>query len=148
VDADSANARVLAALAPARTLITQDFRLGALLTLGTDGAIRFANPAPEAGVPAVRIAALDAENQTVSLVNDGAAAADLSRCLLFCGRSGAALRFPQGTLLGAGETLIVSGEGGGGDFEFAGEKKPLSKKKEDAVALYGPYGAILSTMAD
>lgn len=147
-DADSANARVLAALSGAQTYLTQDFALGVLLTPGADDLPAVSNPAPEANAPSVRIAALDAENQTITLINDGNSAADLSRCLLFCDRSGAALRFPQGTLLAAGETLTVTGKNGGGDFVFADEKKPLSKKKEDVVTLYGVYGAVVSSMRD
>lgn len=147
-DADSANPRVFAALAQAQTYVTQDFRMGVLLTPGADGAPAVSNPALQADAPRVRVDSLDAEKQTVTLINDGETAADLSGCLLFCGRSGAALRFPQGTALGAGETLTVSGEGGGGAFVFFDEKKPLSKKKEDVVSLYGVYGALLSSGID
>ena len=147
-DADSANPRVLAALAPAQTYVTQDFRLGVLFTLGADGAPAISNPAPESDAPRVRIASLDAEKQTITLANDGETSADLSGCLLFCDRSGAALRFPQGTRLDSGESLTVSGESGGGAFVFFDEKKPLSKKKEDVVSLYGVYGALLSSGID
>ena len=147
-DLDSANERVIAALKPARVLVTQDFPLGVLLTLDETGKPIITNPSrPAYESPAV-ISAIDAESQTVTFSNPSAETIDLSGCVLFCDRSGAVLRFPQGTLLAQGKLLTVSGSEGGGSIVFSGEDKPLSKKKQNTVALFSPFGELISTLSD
>lgn len=147
-DLDSANERVFAALNPARVLVTQDFPLGVLLTLDETGKPVITNPSrPAYESPAV-ISALDAESQSVTVSNPSGETIDLSGCVLYCDRSGALLRFPQGTLLAPGKLLTVSGSESGGTIVFSGEDKPLSRKKKNSVTLYSPYGKILSTLSD
>ena len=64
--------------------------------------------------------------------------------ILYSSRSDATLRFSEGTALAAGGTLVV---GAGGDFDFSGEDKPLSKKKDNTVILYDRFGTVLSELA-
>lgn len=144
-DADSANPRVYAALSPADIYITQDFPLGVLLTLDDSGDLAISSPARDADPLDVAVAGIDVKDQTVTLVNNGSSPADLSGCVLFSVRSQAALRFPEGTTLGAGETLIV------GEHEavsFAGEDNPLNKKKDNTVRLYDRLGFLVSEWAE
>lgn len=144
-DADSANARVLAALPTAEVFVTQDFDIGVLLTLDVDGALRVLNPAQKNTQPSVAIASFDAKRQTVSLVNNGSSAADLSGWVLFSARSGAVLRFPATTTLSAGESMLI---GKGGDLAFPSDDNPLSKKKKNTVTLYDTLGTVISELAE
>lgn len=148
VDRDSANERVLTALEPARVFVTQDYPLGVLLTLDEAGKPVITNPSRPAYTSPVVISSIDAKKQTITLSNPSGEKIDLSGCMLTCGRSGAVLRFPEGTLLAAGTLLTVSGSEGGGAIVFAGDDKPLSKKKQNTVTLYSPYGEALSTRSD
>ena len=143
VDTDSANPRVYAALPSAKIEVTQDFPIGVLLTLDESGAILLQNPTPESGASAVVVQALDVPSQTITLTNSGTAPANLSGMILFSVRSDAALRFPEGTQLGAGESLVI---GAGRDFAFKGEDKPLSKKKDNTVRLYDRLGTLVSQL--
>ncbi|MEN6339749.1 MAG: MBL fold metallo-hydrolase [Clostridiaceae bacterium] len=148
VDLDSANGSVISALEPASVSITQDFPLGVLLTLNTDGKSVITNPARPAVDVSVQVSSIDAASQTVTLSNPSGKDADLSGCVLTCDRSGAALRFPEGTLLAAGALLTVSGSEGKGALQFANENKPLSKKKQNTVTLFSPYGEMISSRSD
>jgi len=143
VDVDSANPRVYAALPGAQIAVTQDFPLGVLLTLDDSGAIALSNPARASAAVSVAVSGFDVEAQTITLVNNSADTADLSGMILFSMRSDAVLRFPDGTTLGAGETLVVGADGA---FSFHGEDKPLSKKKENSVMLYSAMGALISQL--
>ena len=143
VDNDSANPRVYAALPAATIAVTQNFPIGVLLSLDDTGAVTLKNPARPASNAAVTVDSFDVSQQTITLVNTGADYVDLSGMILYSSRSGAALRFPEGTTLLAGESLVV---GAGGDFVFSGEDKPLSKKKDNTVVLYDRFGTVLSEL--
>jgi competence protein ComEC len=142
-DADSANPRVYAALPDAEIVVTQDFPLGVLLMLDDSGAIALGNPARERAESSVVVSGFDVSSQTITLSNNGATVADLSGMILFSVRSDAALRIPDGTMLAAGESLVI---GEGGDFSFKGEDKPLSKKKDNTVILFDRLGTLVSKL--
>lgn len=143
-DADSANPRVFSALSMADVFVTQNFSLGILLTLDDAGDINLSNPEQDESPLSVTVEQIDAEQQLISLVNNGSSV-DLSGCILFSVRSGAALRFPHGTVLGAGESLVI---GEGQSLFFANEDKPLNKKKSNTVQLFSPLGALISELAE
>jgi len=143
-DADSANARVIAALSPATIHVTEDFPIGVLLTLDESGLPVVSNPAPQRTGAALSIVSIDAAAQTIVIRNDGQTALDLSGYILYADRSDAVLRFPAGAALGAGKTATVSVSGG--DYAFPDEDKPLNAKKENTVTLYDPSGEILATL--
>lgn len=142
-DADSANPRVYAALPTATIAVTQNFPIGVLITLDDSDAVTFKNPAQPASNASVKVDSFDVAQQTITLVNTGADLVDLSGMILYSSRSDATLRFPEGTTLLAGESLVV---GAGGNFVFSGEDKPLSKKKDNTVVLYDRYGTVLSDL--
>ena len=142
-DADSANPRVYAALPTAKVAVTQNFPIGVLLTLDDSGAVSLKNPARPAPNVAVTVDSFDVAQQTITLVNSSSDSVDLSGMILYSSRSGATLRFPEGTALASGETLVI---GAGGDFNFSGEDKPLSKKKDNTVVLFDRFGTVLSDL--
>jgi competence protein ComEC len=142
VDKDSANPRVYAALPMAQIVVTEDYPIGVLLTLDESGAVTISNPAREASDSPVWVGDFDVEAQTITLFNSGTAPADLSGMILFSIRSGATLRFPEGTVLGTEASLTV---GESGDFSFKGEDKPL-KKKNNTVILYDRFGTLISKL--
>ena len=144
VDVDSAHPRVLAAVSPAETFLTQYFPIGVLMTLDPSGGITVSNPADDSSPPPVAVESFDAKAQTVTLVNGSAADADLSGCVLFSARTGAALRFPAGSTIPGGGRLVV---GSGGTFAFPKEDKPF-KKKDNIVSLYSMYGSLLDERTD
>lgn len=143
VDTDSANPRVYAALPSAQIVVTQNFPIGVLLSLDSTGAVTIQNPLREAQNTTVVVSDLDVSAQRVTLTNTGSSPADLSGFVLYSARSDATLRFPDGTMLGAGEALTI---GKGGDFSFAGEDKPLNKKKDNTVFLYDKLGSLVSKL--
>ena len=138
VDTDSANARVTSALASSMVFLTQDFPIGMLVTFDGPDTMLLSNPARGDSSLDVSIQCIDAGQQTVTLENNASESADLSGCMLFSKRTDALLRFPEGTLLPAGQTLTI---GTGQDLSFPNEDKPLSKKKANTVTFYDSYGA-------
>jgi competence protein ComEC len=143
VDTDSANPRIYAALPDAQIVVTQDFPLGVLLSLDDSDEIVLSNPARIPAESSVVVSGFDVSSQTITLRNNGATAADLSGMILFSVRSDAVLRFPEETMLAAGESLVI---GKGGDFSFKGEDKPLSKKKNNTVILFDRLGSLVSKL--
>jgi competence protein ComEC len=137
-DPDSANARVAAALARSMIFLTQDFPIGLLVTFDGPDTMLLSNPARGDSSLDVSIQSIDMGQQTVTLENNGSSDANLSGCTLYSKRSDALLRFPEGTILPAGQTLTI---GTGKDFSFPNEDKPLSKKKANTVTFYDSYGA-------
>jgi len=143
VDIDSANPRVYAALPGAQIAVTQNFPLGVLLTLDESGEIALSNPARTTATASVMVSGFDVEAQTITLVNNGSVSADLSGMIVFSARSDAVLRFPEGTTLGAGESLMIGEDGA---LAFRNEDKPLSKKKENTVMLFDAQGVLVSQL--
>lgn len=143
VDTDSANPRVYAALPDTQIAVTQDFPLGVLLMLDDSGEIELGNPARNPTTSSIHVQDFDVDKQTITLLNSGDSPADLSGMILFSVRSDAVFRFPERTMLSAGESLVI---GKGGDFSFKGEDKPLSKKKDNTVILYDRFGSLLSKL--
>jgi len=144
VDEDSAHPRVLTAVSPAGVFLTQDFPIGVLMTIDESGDIAVANPTEDSPLPPVEIDSIDAKEQTVTLVNRANTDVDLSGCVLFSVRTGAALRFPAGSVIPAGDSLII---GQSGAFPFPNEKKPL-KKNDNTVLLYSPHGTLIDERRD
>lgn len=142
VDKNSANARVIAALPNARVYVTDETDVGLLMTVSADGELRISQPAREETGLELCIKAVDRQDQIVTIQNNGADA-DISGCMLFSMRGGELFRFPEGTRLRSGESVSVSGEGKCGDFEWNGEKKPWSTKKDDPALLLDRYGNVL-----
>ncbi len=143
VDEDSANPRVLAALSTANIYVTQDFPIGVLLTLDSNGNPVLSNPAKPGIVSNVVVDSIDVKNQSVTLFNRSDSDVDLSGYILYSARTDATLRFPNGSIIPANGTIVI---GDGNALVFPGEDKPLSKKKDNSVQLFAPLGALISEL--
>ena len=137
-DADSANARVLAALGGADIYVTQDFEAGVLLT-AKDGKLTVDNPKPQAETVSVSMD-IDTDAQTVTLTGDQDT--DISGWLIWSEKGGELFTFPHGAALKAGKPLTVVCRGeGAGDFVWD-DKKVWSDKGGEAGVLLTSSGAL------
>lgn len=137
VDADSANARVRAALSMAEIYVTEDYDAGVQVLIGEIvSAAALSRPASALSLSVTNI---DSSAQTVTVRNDGADA-DISGVMLLSEKGNQLFIFPSGAFLASGAELTVAAEGGVGDYIWAGEKKPW-KEKDDPASLYDGFGA-------
>ena len=93
----------------------------------------------------MRIKSVDVGNHSGDDINSATAYADLSGCVVFCAETGAALRFPGGTILPAGGSLTI---GEGNPLSFPVEDKPLRRKKENTVQFFDPSGSLVSELTN
>ena len=95
----------------------------------------------------VRIVTRDNETDTLTLCNDGAAAADLSGWYIVSDRGGEIFVLPEGTVLQHGQTLTIGSQSsdGAGDLTWP-EEKVWHKSKDDAALLYDVYGRLADTL--
>jgi competence protein ComEC len=143
-DTDSANERVIEALKGAEILVTEDFILGAAVTVSENGSITVSNPQPKGRTSDIGITKLDKEAQTVAIRNYGSDA-DISGYFLYSKKGSEVFVFPEGSILRKNETVTVACAGGKGDYFFA-QDKVWSKKDDEAAALYDRYGNELSVL--
>lgn len=140
VDADSANARVTAALSMAEIYVTEDHGAGVQVFVGGGlSAAGLERPAPAAGIAVVSV---DTGTQTVTLINNGAEA-DISGFMLLSERGSQLYIFPEGSVAAAGETFTVAAEGRVGDYIWYGENKPWKADKEDPALLFDAFGTLV-----
>jgi hypothetical protein len=143
VEEDSANARVKAALRGATVYITQDYQCGALVTVRADGSIEFTAPIIPKANANVAIAGIDKGAQTIRIKNNGSGI-DISGFIIMSQRGSEVFVFPKGAYLEAGQSVTVSGQDGGGDYDWTDESAVWHEKKEDIGILYDRYGNELS----
>lgn len=141
-DTDSANIRVIEALRPAKTVLTQDFPVGVGVELRGNGSFSlFSTERPE---PSLSLSVVtDTKTQTAHITNEGNVTADISGCMLLSERGGEVFRFPEGSYINEGESCTVGAKGGHSEYFFADESSPWSKKKEDRALLYDESGNLL-----
>lgn len=100
-------------------------------------------PKPEG----IRLTDRDAEADSICIVNEGSAAADLSGWYIMSDRGGEILVLPEGTMLPAGGTLrittLTSPEKG--DVVWP-EEQVWHRKKDDAASLYDVYGRLADVL--
>jgi competence protein ComEC len=143
-DTDSANERVIKALKGAEILVTEDFILGAAVTVSENGSITVSDPEPRGRTSDIGITKLDKETQTVSIRNYGSDA-DISGYFLYSKKGSEIFVFPEGSILRKNEAATVACAGGKGDYFFT-EGKVWSKKDDEAAILYDRYGNELSVL--
>ncbi len=89
----------------------------------------------------------DQTNDSVTILNSGDKAVDLSGWYIFSERGGETFVFPDGSILEAGEEITVTSLSSktAGDYVWQ-DKKIWHKSKEDCAVLYDVYGRIISYM--
>ena len=142
--------RILASLEAlgAEVRVTQECTGGLLVRLagGEPSVTRLTLKAPEAGL---RILDVTPGDDLVELVNDGEARS-LEGWYLYSGRGGELFEFPEGTVIGAGERLVVDTKSSKGlEYDLLWEdKKVVHGSKSDLITLYAPNGLEVSAMGN
>lgn len=108
-------------------------------------------PTPEPNNTAggtVAIASVDRAAEVVVLQNNGSAAVDLSNWVLVSVQGDQRFTIPNGTTLGAGETLsVVSGAGAkAGEGQLLWNNQNIWNNKSDPAELYDQAGGLISSM--
>lgn len=147
VDENSANERVKKALSMSEIMVTSDYDLGVLMTIGLDGSITFENAEiKKDGDFKLEIIETDAKTQTVTIYNPTNAAVDIGKFMLVSENGGELFVFPDGSKIESGKSITVACEGSNGDYIWNGENKAWNKKKGDIAILYDSLGFELSRM--
>lgn len=98
-------------------------------------------------VTGVTVSEKDQTNDSVTILNSGNAAVDLSGWFLFSERGGETFVFPDGSILEAGQEITVSSLSSKTDGDYVWQDKKIwHKSKKDCAVLYDVYGRIISYM--
>lgn len=148
---DTPSTRVLTLLVSSGADVyqTQDATSGVLVTID-QGAVSAHLmdyndfPAPNHDVV---IATVDAQDDRITLRNDGATAADVSGWYIVSERGKQIFVLPKGTQIASGGELAISSQSSGeaGDLVWP-DKKVWHKTKEDAAFLYDVYGRLMDSL--
>ncbi len=120
-------------------LITENYDLGIMLTIGRDGKIEFENVTTAKDSADIRLDKVSKEKQTAVLVNKSGENVDLSGWYLTSSRGGEIFRFPDGTIIKSGAELTVSCKGGDGDVVW-NEAYVWHDSKDDKASLIDCFG--------
>ena len=128
--------------------VTQDAGLGLRVRLsGGEPSVSSVNiDAPKASD--VVIQSVVAGDDLVTLRNDGADL-DLTGWYLYSDRGNELFAFPDGTVLGARQTLAVGTNTSDGGYDLLwDDKKVIHKSKQDDIYLYDAYGRVIDMMSN
>ena len=150
VDADSANEAVKSKLSGADIFLTQDHDIGVLVTVSKKGALSVSFPErPAPTLTGIGLSSVSKSTQSFSIVNGGAAQADLTGCFVYSTKGSEIFFFPTGMMVPAGASMLVacrkSSLADSADFVWS-EKKAWAESKEDWAVLYDRYGNELARM--
>jgi competence protein ComEC len=152
VDANSANRTVRAKLSGSEIFLTQEHPMGVLVTVSERGEIAVAFPelpTPGAGLMLERVSKKD---QTFTVRSTADTAVDLTGWFVFSDKGGELFRFPEGTVIEAGGSLLVACLGSDLDAGVMPDliwnvKKAWAGKKDDRALLCDPNGSVVSEKA-
>ena len=136
------------AAAGSAVYVTQDAGLGlrVRLTGGEPSVSAVSIDAPR--ISDVVIQSVVPGNDLVTLRNDGADR-DLTGWYLYSDRGNELYAFPDGTVLGAGQTLTVGTNSSDGGYDLLwDDKKVIHKSKTDDLYLYDAYGRTVDMMSN
>ena len=141
-DRDSANERVLAALKGSEVFITENFTRGVLFTVRADGAVMVSDPKTPVVLANVAVTEIQRDTQTVTITNMGLDT-DISKFIILSQRGNEVFLFPEGSLLGGGQSVSISSIPGA-DYVWPDESKVWHQEKDDSAFLYDRFGNFLS----
>ena len=130
----------------AQVCVTESCTGGVLTRLsGGETSVEWVNlPEPETGV---RIERVEPGADRITLVNDGAADADLSGWMLVSEKGNEWFVLPEGTTIAAGGRLILGTNSTDGAFDLLwDDKKVVHKSKTDLFTLYDANGMPVDAM--
>ncbi len=146
---DTADEAVIARLESvgSEVYVTEDCGLGLMMEIKSDGISAISTAGVQsADAEGLKIDSVSKAEQSVVLVNEGRTDADISGWWITSDRGGEIYRFPEGTVVGAGEslTLVCRGSDATGDLVW-GESKVWHESKSDKAALIDRLGNLIDT---
>lgn len=141
-DSDSANSRVISNFKSSKILITQDFMYGIKLSVDNYSNIDVNELEPVKNNVDIEITGIDTDKQTIVIKNN-AQQTDISGYFIFSERGSEVFVFPEGSVIDAGQIIIIACSGGTGDYIWD-EKNVWNKKNPDIGVLYDCFGNELS----
>ena len=148
---DTPSSRVLSVIAAAGAKLYQTQEAGSGVLVTIDQGEVTANLMGYADFPAankaVAIAAVDNEDDRITLRNTGKTAADVGGWYIVSDKGNQIYVLPEGTEIAPGGDLAIGSQSSGekGDLTWP-DKKVWHKSKEDAALLYDVYGRLIDTM--
>ncbi len=127
--------------------VTEDCGLGLMMEIKPDGISVISTAAAQsADCEGLKIEGVSKSEQTVTLINEGKSDADISGWWITSDRGGEIYRFPDGTVVGAGESLVLVCRGSDveGDLVW-GDSKVWHESKSDRAALIDSHGNLIDT---
>ena len=135
--------------AGAEIAVTQDAPGGVLVTLnrGKASALMAAWPEMPEPVTGLRFSEKNNKEETLRLHNDSDETIDLTGCFIRSAEGNEAFTLPAGTMIGAGESLLITTETSDvtGDILWP-EEKVWDNQAADAAYLCDGYGRVLAIM--
>ena len=130
--------------AGSRVAVTEDAGLGLRATLSGGEAGVETTPIDAPEVSGLRIAAVDADDDRITLRNDSGAAIALDGFSLHSDRGEELFLFPDGAAIAAGAELTVGTRSTDGAYDLLwDDKKVINKKKVDAIDLFDAFGRLV-----
>lgn len=145
VDSDSANKRVTNYLRDADIYITDEADIGYVAKIARDGKISVENAKVPPENKGVVISSASKSEQITAVRNTGDTAADISGWFIYSDRGHEIFRFPDNTVLNAGEEITVACNSLNGDENLIwNESSVWHKSKDDRGMLIDRYGNVIS----
>ncbi len=127
---------------------TQDSGAGVLVELSEAGITAGQLALPESACSLDIISVLH-EHDTITLANNGKDEAKLDGWYLYSSAGDELFIFPDGTAIPSGAELTIGTRSTDIDYDILwDDKKVISKKKNDTISLYDPYGNCVSKLTN
>lgn len=130
----------------AEVFITEDCSLGLRFDIGKDGAITASDVKPLGEEKKIKLESVSKESQTAVLYNKTLEKVDISGWYIVSDRGGEVFRFPEGSVIGAGEEFVLACRGYDGDADCVwNEDSVWHKTKSDRASLIDSFGRLIDT---
>ena len=130
----------------AEVFVTEDCSLGLRFDIGKDGAITASDVKPLGEEKKIKLESVSKELQTAVLYNKTLEEVDISGWYIVSDRGGEVFRFPEGSVIGAGEEFVLACRGYDGDADCVwNEDSVWHKTKSDRASLIDSFGRLIDT---
>lgn len=130
----------------AEVFVTEDFSLGLRLDIGKDGSITASDAEPLGEEKKIKLESVSKDSQTVVLYNKTPEAVDISGWYVVSDRGGEVFRFPDGSVIDAGEKFVLACRDYDGDADCVWDEDSVwHKTKSDRASLIDSFGRLIDT---